>query len=70
MRGQPQAGTARLLTITPGRRWSAWITRAIPRRPRISDERLELIERIASEQRRARRSGEYVPELRHERRVI
>lgn len=75
MRGQLQAGAARLLTITPGRPWSTWIRhtptwigRAILRRRRISEERLELIERLSSEQRRARRSGEYRPELRQLRR--
>jgi len=70
MRGQPQAGAARLLTVAPGRSWSTWITRAIPRRRRLSGERLEVIERLAREQRQARRSGEYVPEIGHVRRWI
>jgi hypothetical protein len=63
MRGQPQAGWARLLTIAPGRSWSTWITCAIPRRRRISDERLETIERLEREWREALRSGEYYPEV-------
>ncbi len=61
MRGQPQARAARLLTLTSGRSWSSWITLAVRRHRRVSQERLEVIERLASEQRRARRAGEYVP---------
>lgn len=61
MRGHPQAGAARLLTLAPARPWSTWITRAIPRRRRVSDERLETIERLEREWREALRSGEYYP---------
>lgn len=68
MRGQPQAGAARLLTIAPGRSWSTWITLAIPRRRRISGEQLETIERLTRERRQARRSAEYIPEIGHVRR--
>jgi hypothetical protein len=62
MRGDSQA-SPRLLAAVPGRRWSEWIseTRGALREARA--DRLELIERAASEQRRTRRSGEYVPDL-------
>jgi hypothetical protein len=68
MRGQPQARTARLLSLSPGRSWSSWIRLAIRRHRRVSREQLEVIERLSSEQRRARRAGEYTPDLRHQRR--
>jgi len=62
MRGALQARTARLPTIRV-LRWSSW-TGLSTRRPRqVSGERLEVIERLASEQRRARRSGDGVHDL-------
>jgi hypothetical protein len=63
MRGQPQVSTARLPTRTSGRSWFSPITLAIRSRGRVSRERLEVIERLSREQRRARRTGEYVPDL-------
>ena len=63
MRVQPQARTARLLTLAPGRRWSSWITLAIRRHRRISQEQLEAIERLDRVRRRARRSGEHLSDL-------
>ena len=68
MRGPPQASTARLLTIAPGRRWRSRISSLIRRRRTLSDEQLEVIARLASERRRLLRSGEYRPELRTPRR--
>jgi hypothetical protein len=62
MRGQPQARAARLFSLSPGRSWSAWIMPAIRRRRHASPEQLEVIERLSSEQRRARRTGEYRPD--------
>jgi hypothetical protein len=62
MRGQPQARTARLFPRSPDRSGPSWITLAIRRRRRVSQERLEVIERLSSERRRARRAGEYVPD--------
>jgi hypothetical protein len=63
MRVQPQARTVRLSMLTPRRRWSSWITLAILSRRTFSQERLELIERLASERRRALKSEEYLPGL-------
>ncbi len=63
MRVQPQARAVRLAMLTPGRRWSSRITLAILSRRRFSQEQLEVIERLASERRRARKSGEYLPGL-------
>ena len=63
MRGNPQAASARLLAVAPARRWSAWLVRAQERRSRTQVEALEMIERLRAEERRSRRSGEYVPDL-------
>ncbi len=63
MRGNPQAASARLLAVAPTRRWSAWLVRAQERRSRTQVEALEVIERLRAEERRGRRSGEYVPDL-------
>ena len=62
MRGQPQARTARLPSAVWRPRWSAWIRLTLERRRQLRRERLELIERLHREQRRARRSGEYLPD--------
>jgi hypothetical protein len=64
MRGQPQAASARLLAAVPGRRWSTWLEDTRQRRRLESAERLEIIARLAEEQRRARRAGEYRIDLR------
>ena len=69
MRGNPQAVSARLLAVVPGRRWSSWSVPA-PRpriapegRPHISPiERISMIERREAEERAARRSGRYAAE--------
>ncbi len=63
MRGDSQATSARLLTDVPGRRWSTWLSETDRALREARGERLELIERLASEQRRARRAGEYVADL-------
>jgi hypothetical protein len=64
MRGQLQAASTRLPAALPSRRWLAWLTQTKQRRSRLQAERLETIARLQSEQRRARRSGEYAPGLR------
>ncbi|MBV9336468.1 MAG: hypothetical protein JO243_11295 [Solirubrobacterales bacterium] len=64
MRGQPQAASARLPATLPGRRWSPWLEQTSARRRRAREERLETIERLEAEHRRARRTGEYAPDLR------
>ena len=64
MRGNPQAASARLHAVAPARRWSAWLVRAQERRSRAQIEALEVIERLRAEERRSRRSGEYVPQVR------
>jgi hypothetical protein len=64
MNGDPQATSARMFATHPGGRWSSWITRVKRRRQRDNEERLELVERLAGEERRRRQSGEYFPDLR------
>ena len=64
MRGQSQAASARLPATPPGRRWSGWLEQTRERRRRGREQRLETIERLEAEQRRARRTGEYAPDLR------
>lgn len=69
MRGNPQAVSARLLSVVPRRRWSSWSApartpRIVPERTlRVSPiERISRIERREAEERAARRSGRYVAE--------
>jgi hypothetical protein len=57
MRGDPQAVSARLLAVLPGRRWSS---RPAPseRRPRLTpEERIAITARLEAEERAARRYG-------------
>ncbi len=65
MRGDPQAITHRLRTTAPSRRWPEWIAQAIAERRRARAQRLEVIERLAREQRRALERGHYVPEVKY-----
>ncbi len=64
MRGNSQAASARLRVTTPARRRSTWLARARAKRRWALLEQLETIARLEAEERRARRSGEYVPKLR------
>jgi hypothetical protein len=57
MRGEPQAITGRQLTIVPRRRWRSRIVQMIHEQRRVREERLEVIERLAREERRARQAG-------------
>ena len=62
MRGDPQAVSSRLLAVLPGRRWASW-SASVERKPRVTAEkRIATIERLAAEERAARRSGRYVAE--------
>jgi hypothetical protein len=45
---------------------SSWIAEAVQERRRIRGERLEVIERLAREERRARERGRYVPEVKYQ----
>jgi hypothetical protein len=63
MRGDSQAASARLLADVSGRRWAAWLSEADRALREARAERLEVVERLVSEQRRARRAGEYVADL-------
>jgi hypothetical protein len=69
MRGNPQAVSARLLSVVPGRRWPSWSPPsprqriASERSMRVSPvERISMIERREAEERAARRSGRYAAE--------
>jgi hypothetical protein len=64
MRGDQQAAHVRLLSVVPGRRWSTWIEQVTERRSVARQERLETIVRLQADERRARRRGEYAPNLR------
>jgi hypothetical protein len=68
MRGDSQAITGRPLTVSPGKRWSAWIEPMSERRRRDRQERLETIAWLGAERRRALRAGEYAPDLKYGRR--
>src|SRR5437588_746225 len=62
MRGYLPAWSVRLLfpvASAPGRVWD-WLPGAKPGQP--DPERLEVLERLSHEERRARRAGEYVPD--------
>ena len=63
MRGQPQAASARLPRTLPRRLWSTWLEQTSERRRQAREERLETIERLQAEQRRARQRGAYAPDL-------
>jgi len=63
MRGALPVRGTRLPLASPGLRWPSWVSFRIPRRRPTSGERLETIERLSAERRRARRSGEYLPQF-------
>jgi hypothetical protein len=65
MHGDPEAIAGRLRNVVPSQRWRSWIADAIGERRRVRAERLEVIERLAREQRRALERGHYVPELKY-----
>jgi hypothetical protein len=65
MRGSPQAITSRLPRARPRRRWPSWIAGVIHEQRRLGQERHEVIERLAREERRARALGDYLPERSH-----
>lgn len=59
MRGESQAGEARLPAALPRRRWPSWSLPA-RRKPRLTrEERLETIARLQAEERSARRKSRY-----------
>jgi len=61
MRGESQATSIRSWPLVSRQSWSSWITEARGRRHALRTERLETIARLEAEQRRAQRSGEYLP---------
>lgn len=65
MRGDPQAVVARLPVIAPRRRLRSWIADTIDERRRIRTERLEVMARLAHEERRQQQRGRYVPEVKY-----
>lgn len=62
MRGALQARHARLPITSRAVSWPSWPGLLTLRRRQVTGEELETIERLSSEQRRARRSGGYAPE--------
>jgi hypothetical protein len=65
MRGDPQAVAGRLPSVAPHRWRSTRIAEAIQERRRVRTERLEVIERLAREERHARQRGLYVPDVKY-----
>jgi hypothetical protein len=66
MRGDPQTIIGRLLTTRAlRRRRSSRIAEAIEQWRLVRADRLEVIERLAREERRARQRGQYVPEVKY-----
>ena len=63
MRGALPVRGTRVPIANTDLRWPSWVSFRLPSRHRPSGERLETIERLSSELRRARRSGEYRPEI-------
>ncbi len=63
MRGESPATSVRSLPLGRSRTWSSWITEVRQRRQSNKQHRLETAERLARQERRARRSGEYTPTL-------
>jgi hypothetical protein len=62
MRGALQARNARLSITIRGLSWPSRPDLRTPRPSQVAGEELEIIERLSTEQRRARRSGGYAPE--------
>ena len=65
MRGHPRAIFGRLPRAGPRRRRSSWIAEAVQQWRHVRADRLEVIERLAREERRARQRGQYVPEVKY-----
>ena len=65
MSGDQQVIVRRLPSVAPRWRLSSWIAQRVQERRRIRGERLEVIERLAREERRARERGRYVPEVKY-----
>ena len=63
MRGESPATSARSLPLNMRRSWSSWITEVRQRRRTIKEEQLETVHRLASHERRMRRSGAYESNL-------
>lgn len=59
MRGNPQAASARLPARMPTRPWAARLEQTRERRRRRREERLEVMQRLQAEERRARQTGRY-----------
>jgi hypothetical protein len=70
MRENLQALGARPRIARRERLWRERITRLLRPRPARAGERLEMIDRLAAEERRAARTGEWAPERSWQRRWI
>ena len=65
MRGDPKAIVGRLPTRARSRRRSSWMVEAIQQWRHLKADRLEVIERLAREERRALQRGPYVPPVKY-----
>jgi len=64
MRGDPQTARTRMPLVVPGRTWSDRLEQIKERRRQRREEELEVIVRLAAEDRRAKRRGPYAPQAR------
>lgn len=65
MRGDLHVVSTRLPNVAPRRRWLSWADDLVQARRRARMQRLEVAERLARDQRRARARGLYVPEVKY-----
>lgn len=64
MRGDPQVARTRVPLVVPARTWSARLEQIKQRRRQRREEQVEVVARLAAEDRRARRTGTYTPQAR------
>jgi hypothetical protein len=64
MRGDPLLARTRVPIVVPARTWSVRLEQIKQRRRQRREEQVEVIARLAAEERRARRTGTYTPQAR------
>ncbi len=64
MRGNPQAASLRVRSGAPARRWATWLKQVREEHRRLRLEQAEVMVRLQAEERRARQSGQHVPQPR------
>lgn len=64
MGGDPQTARTRVPLVVPARTWSDRLEQIKERRRQRREEELEVVVRLAAEDRRAKRRGAYAPRAR------